>query len=108
MKSRSSCTGRRRSWRATGRDAGRPWGARGSSRCSSPRSPLSYYGHYGPLSKPALAFPCGSLVEVGVAVAAYYWAAASGFEIEEIHDVVAAHRAPPMGAGRTVSALPSR
>lgn len=52
--------------------------------------PLSYYGEFGPLKPPPIAFPYGSLIEIGLAVATYYWSVASGFATEEIDDIVAA------------------
>lgn len=56
--------------------------------------PLSYFGAYGPLKHPGLAFPWGSLIEIGIAVASYYWAVASGFSTEEIRDVLQSQPAP--------------
>lgn len=55
--------------------------------------PLSYFGNYGPLPHPGLAFPWGSLIEIGIAVASYYWAVASGFSTPEIREVVASQAA---------------
>lgn len=48
---------------------------------------VSYYGEYGPLSKPSLAFPVSDLVEVVVGLAAYYWGVASGFVTEELSEI---------------------
>jgi amino acid transporter len=52
--------------------------------------PLSYYGGFGPLKNPPIAFPYGSVIEIGLAVASYYFAVSSGFATEEIEDIVAA------------------
>jgi len=50
--------------------------------------PLSYYGHYGPLPHSPLAFPWGTVVAIGVGLVTYAWAVRSGFETEEIRDIV--------------------
>ncbi|HZU18165.1 MAG TPA: APC family permease [Candidatus Dormibacteraeota bacterium] len=52
--------------------------------------PLSYWGEYGPLPNPALGFPWGTLVEVGVGIVAYVWGAFSGFATEELKEIVSA------------------
>lgn len=54
--------------------------------------PLSYFGHYGPLAHPPLAFPWGTVVAVGVGLVTQFWAARSGFETEEMRDIVDTYR----------------
>ncbi|WP_432180701.1 APC family permease [Streptomyces sp. NBC_00063] len=49
--------------------------------------PLSYYGEFGPAKD--LAFPVGTLLEMALALAVYYWAVASGFATEELDEAVA-------------------
>lgn len=51
--------------------------------------PLSYFGGFGPLDDPVLPFPFGTLVEAALALLTYYWGVASGFETDEIRDIVA-------------------
>lgn len=50
--------------------------------------PISYYGAYGPLKNPPLGFPWGTLVELALGITAYVWGVRSGFETEEIKDIV--------------------
>ncbi|TWP33678.1 APC family permease [Leekyejoonella antrihumi] len=50
--------------------------------------PISYYGFYGPLKNPPLAFPWGTLIEIVLAISAYFWGVRSGFETDEIKDIV--------------------
>ncbi|MGH9066094.1 MAG: APC family permease [Acidimicrobiales bacterium] len=61
--------------------------------------PLSFYGGFGPLKTSPLPFPYGSLIEIGLAGATYYWAVASGFATDEIGDIVAAEAARPGQGG---------
>ncbi|MDF2266194.1 amino acid permease [Streptomyces coacervatus] len=49
--------------------------------------PVSYVGEFGPVKD--LAFPAGTLIELGVALTAYYWGVASGFATEELEQSVA-------------------
>jgi hypothetical protein len=49
---------------------------------------LSYYGAYGPLPKPAIAFPFDDLIALGIGLVTYYWAVAAGFVTEEIRAIV--------------------
>ncbi|MER6424755.1 APC family permease [Streptomyces sp. NPDC001137] len=49
--------------------------------------PVSYVGEFGPVKD--LAFPVGTLIELGVALVAYYWGVASGFATDELHEQVA-------------------
>jgi len=49
--------------------------------------PVSYVGEFGPVKD--LAFPVGTLMELAVALVAYYWGVASGFGTEELHKQVA-------------------
>ncbi|WP_137119663.1 APC family permease [Segeticoccus rhizosphaerae] len=50
--------------------------------------PISYYGFYGPLDNPPLAFPWGTLLEMALGLTAYYWGVRSGFATDEIRDIV--------------------
>ena len=52
--------------------------------------PLVYYGFYGPLKQPAIAFPWATLIEIGIAVITYVWGVRSGFATEEIRSIVRA------------------
>lgn len=54
--------------------------------------PLSYFGHYGPLAHPPLAFPWGTLIAIGVGLVTQFWAVRSGFETEELRDIVDTYR----------------
>lgn len=54
--------------------------------------PLSYFGAYGPLAHPPLAFPWGTVVALAVALATQFWAVRSGFQTEEIRDILATYR----------------
>jgi len=47
---------------------------------------LSYYGEYGPLKPPALAFPQSDLLALVLGIGFYYWAVASGFATRGISD----------------------
>lgn len=49
---------------------------------------VGYLGVYGPLTHPVLGFPWGMIVEVLVGIVAYAWAIRSGFETDEIKDIV--------------------
>src|SRR5579875_348002 len=49
--------------------------------------PLSYYGQFGALKTPAIAFPWDTLIAVGVGIVAYYWAVVSGFNTEELQEL---------------------
>lgn len=48
---------------------------------------LSYFGAYGPLAKPAVAFPWDSLLAVGLGLVVYFWGTASGFLTEVVEAV---------------------
>jgi amino acid transporter len=48
---------------------------------------ISYYGEYGPLSKPSLAFPVSDIVEAVVGLVCYYWGIASGFVTDELSEI---------------------
>jgi amino acid transporter len=50
--------------------------------------PISYFGFFGPLKNPPLGFPWGTLLELVLGLTAYYWGVRSGFETEEIRDIV--------------------
>ncbi|HET7387112.1 MAG TPA: APC family permease [Nocardioidaceae bacterium] len=54
--------------------------------------PVSYYAFYGPLDKPPLAFPWGTIIEIGLGVTAYVWGVRSGFATEEITDICDSYR----------------
>lgn len=51
--------------------------------------PMVYYGFYGPLQDPPLAFPWATVAELGVGAIAYFWGVRSGFETEEVRAIVA-------------------
>lgn len=53
--------------------------------------PISYAGEFGPVKH--LAFPVGTLLELAVALVAYYWGVASGFATEELEHSVALEKA---------------
>ncbi|MGH3320565.1 MAG: APC family permease [Streptosporangiaceae bacterium] len=54
--------------------------------------PASFYGQFGPLKSPPLPFPWMTLIVVGIGLVAYYWGAASGFQTDEIRDIIERHR----------------
>ncbi|MHB1986539.1 MAG: APC family permease [Acidimicrobiales bacterium] len=54
---------------------------------------LSYYGEYGPLIKPKIAFPWSDLIEIALGLVIFYWAVASGYETEELREITTAARA---------------
>lgn len=54
--------------------------------------PLSFYGQFGPLTSPPLPFPWATLIAVGVGLVAYYWGVVSGFQTDEIRDIIERHR----------------
>ncbi len=62
---------------------------------------LSYYGEYGPLTKPALAFPISDIVEIAIGLVAFYWGVASGFATREVREIVEASAGvqPAPGSG---------
>jgi hypothetical protein len=60
---------------------------------------LSYYGEYGPLTKPALAFPVSDLVELVIGIVCYYWGVASGFVTAELSEIAGVPADLP-GGGR--------
>lgn len=49
---------------------------------------LSYYGAYGPLKNPVIAFPWDSLIGVGIGLVSYYWAIASGYLTDDLRAIV--------------------
>ncbi|MGH3095427.1 MAG: APC family permease [Streptosporangiales bacterium] len=57
--------------------------------------PISYFGTYGPLEHSVLPFPWGMLVEVALGITAYLWGVRSGFETEEIRDIVDSYGEQP-------------
>jgi amino acid transporter len=65
--------------------------------------PLEYYtSAVGPLTKAPFAFQWGTLIAVGVALVAYFWGVASGFNTEELQDIVSnagSGQARPVPAG---------
>ncbi len=81
---------------------------------------LSYYGEYGPLTKPRIAFPWSDLIEVLIALVVYYWACATGYETPELKEITASARliasaqpgmaaspVAPNGSGATAPAAPT-
>jgi amino acid transporter len=50
---------------------------------------VSYYGEYGPLAKPRIAFPWSDLIAVGIGLVTFLWAVAAGYETDEIRELVA-------------------
>jgi amino acid transporter len=51
---------------------------------------VGYFSAFGPKDvHAALQFPWGTLVELGVGIVTFFWGVASGFETEEIKDIVA-------------------
>ncbi len=59
---------------------------------------ISYYGVYGPLKNPPLAFPWGSIIELGLGITAFVWGVRSGFETDEMKDIVESSRPQPGAA----------
>ncbi|MBO0770812.1 MAG: APC family permease, partial [Actinobacteria bacterium] len=54
--------------------------------------PLSFYGQFGPLTSPPVPFPWATLIAVGVGLVAYYGGVVSGFQTDEIRDIIERHR----------------
>lgn len=55
--------------------------------------PLSYYGAFGIDTKnPSIAFPWDTLIALGIGIVAYYAGVASGFNTEELREIVDAAR----------------
>ncbi|MHB8295373.1 MAG: APC family permease [Acidimicrobiales bacterium] len=50
---------------------------------------LSYYGGYGPLSKPVIGFPWDTVIALVIGLVAYYWAVASGYATPEMKAITA-------------------
>ena len=48
---------------------------------------LSYYGAYGPLTKPVISFPYDNLIAIVIGLVSYYWGVASGFETNGIRAI---------------------
>ena len=61
--------------------------------------PISYFGTYGPLDHPVLPFPWGMVAEIALGITAYAWGVRSGFETEEIRDIVGNYRPTPATPG---------
>jgi amino acid transporter len=59
--------------------------------------PDSYYGQFGPYAngKAPLVFPWGTLIAVGIGLITYYWGVASGFNTEELQQIVASTAPEP-------------
>lgn len=57
--------------------------------------PVSYYTEYGPEKTPALGFPWGTLIAVGIGLVAFAWGVLSGFNTDELQEIVAAAEAQP-------------
>ena len=55
--------------------------------------PPSYYGGFGPEKSPPLPFSLGTLIAVGIGLAAFGWGVLSGFNTEEFQEVVRAAEA---------------
>jgi amino acid transporter len=51
--------------------------------------PLSYYGQFGGQAKPSITFPWDTLIAVVIGLIAYFWGVASGFETQELKEIVA-------------------
>ncbi|MHB8296490.1 MAG: APC family permease [Acidimicrobiales bacterium] len=50
---------------------------------------LSYYGGFGPLKNPPIPFPLDTLVAIGIGLVSFYWGCASGYETEEMTQILA-------------------
>jgi amino acid transporter len=61
--------------------------------------PVSYYGAYGPESKPPLAFPWDTVIALGIGVVAFVLAVVSGFDTDELKEIVAASKGTPETVG---------
>lgn len=55
--------------------------------------PLSFFAFYGPSDHSPIAFPWGTVIEIGIGIVAYFWGVASGFATDEIKSIVAAEAA---------------
>jgi amino acid transporter len=53
--------------------------------------PLSYWGEFGPLTPPALRFPWGTLIAVGIGIVVYIWGAMSGVVTDELQEILRAN-----------------
>jgi amino acid transporter len=60
--------------------------------------PLSYYGQFGPLASPSISFPWDTLIAVGIGIVAFLLGLWSGFETEEIKEIVARSPGAPAEA----------
>lgn len=49
---------------------------------------VSYFGYYGPLTDPILTFPWGTVAIILVGIVAYIWGVRTGFETEEIKEII--------------------
>jgi amino acid transporter len=61
--------------------------------------PVSYYGVYGPETKPALAFPYDTLIALAIGIVAFVLAVASGYSTDELKEIIAASEAAPEPVG---------
>lgn len=70
--------------------------------------PLSYWGAYGPTKAPFLGgFPWDTLIEVGIGLVAFAWGVRSGFETDQIREILDA-AAPGAASKATEHATQSR
>ena len=60
---------------------------------------VSYFGEYGPLKTPALAFPASDIVEIVIGIVCYYWGVASGFVTQELSEIASVPVTEPRSGG---------
>lgn len=66
---------------------------------------VTYVSAFGPSNaKTLLAFPWGTVVEIGVGIVTFFWGVASGFETDEIKQIVQAYADEEKAAGDSASA----
>ncbi|MBO0774912.1 MAG: APC family permease [Actinobacteria bacterium] len=60
--------------------------------------PLSYYGQFGGLKTPVIVFPWDTLIAVGIGLVAFGWGVLSGFNTEELQEIVRPTETPQEAA----------
>ncbi|MGH3191226.1 MAG: APC family permease [Streptosporangiaceae bacterium] len=66
--------------------------------------PVSYYGQFGPEKVPAIQFPWGTLIAVGIGIIAFAWGVASGLNTDELQEITSASSPGPPGPGTPAAA----
>jgi amino acid transporter len=65
--------------------------------------PISYYGAYGPEANPAMHFPWDTLAALGVGIVGFFLALLSGFNTDELKEIVAASNVAPPAVSSLVA-----